>query len=160
MAEFQAAVASIAYSVPSVSMAADFKNRLFEKIGVEIPEQVPLVQPIPEIILPNLVVRHQDLDWQPYRQIPGVLLAQLHFDPVKREASCLLRAEAGVRYPLHRHTKVEEIFMLEGDLIIGEEIYGRGDYIHSMPGSLHAPETRSGCMFFVHACVDDEYLEY
>jgi ChrR Cupin-like domain len=49
---------------------------------------------------------------------------------------------------------------LEGDLVIGNEVYGAGDYIRSSPGSSHAPYTNGGCRFFFHASMDDEYPEF
>ncbi|AKG22467.1 cupin domain-containing protein [Calothrix sp. 336/3] len=154
MSELQAAVAAIAYTAPPVPMADNLKDRLFARIGIATPQPQT---PTPDINLP-IYKRSTELNWKPHR-IPGVMIARLNFDPVRREVTCLLRAEAGVRYPLHRHAGVEEIFMLEGDLVIGEEVYGKGDYILSTPSSIHAPETRGGCMFFVRTSVDDEYPE-
>ncbi|WP_016952981.1 cupin domain-containing protein [Anabaena sp. PCC 7108] len=158
LAELQEAVAAISYTVPTVPMTTDLKNRLFNKIGISDSSELPISEPIEEISLPYSFVRSQDLDWQLYR-LPGVMVATLHTDLVKREVSGLFRAAAGVRYPLHCHAGVEEMFMLEGDLVIGEEVYGQGDYIRSTPGSMHAPETRGGCMFFFRASLDDEYPE-
>ena len=62
----------------------------------------------------RLTVRFQDLAWQPYR-VPGVMVAILHLDLVKREAAALLRAEAGVQYPIHRHAVDEECDSLHDD---------------------------------------------
>jgi anti-sigma factor ChrR (cupin superfamily) len=80
-----------------------------------------------------------------------------HADVSKREIVGFLRAEPGVRYPFHRHAAIEEIFMLEGDLVIENRVYGAGDYIRSSPGSAHAPYTKGGCRFFFHTSMDDEY---
>ncbi|WP_431655780.1 cupin domain-containing protein [Pantanalinema rosaneae] len=100
----------------------------------------------------------QNLDWTPHAT-PGVTVAIVHRDEVKRELAGFLRAEPGVRYPFHRHAAIEEIFMLEGDLVVGDEVYGAGDYIRSHPGSSHAPYTNGGCRFFFHTSIDDEYPE-
>jgi quercetin dioxygenase-like cupin family protein len=154
LAEFEDAVGNIPYSTPAVPMATDLKDRLFQRIGEEMPERSPIT---PNKI-PDTIVRSQDLDWQPGRA-PGVTMAIFHVDPLKRQIVGVLKAEPGARYPLHRHRAIEEIYMLEGDLRIGEEVYRAGDYIRSNPGTIHAPETRDGCMFFFHASLDDEYLE-
>jgi anti-sigma factor ChrR (cupin superfamily) len=87
------------------------------------------------------------------------VIAIVHRDEIKRELVGFLQAEAGVRYPCHRHAAMEEIFMLEGDLVIGDEVYGAGDYILSHPGSSHTPYTQGGCRFFFHTSMDDEYPE-
>jgi anti-sigma factor ChrR (cupin superfamily) len=155
LTELQATVGAIPYSTPVIPMADNLKDRLFQRLGYATPE--PAV-PVSSGRLPEVVVRSQDLDWKPYR-IPGVRVARLHRDPVRREVSALLRAEAGVCYPMHCHASFEEIYLLEGDLIIGEQVYRAGDYIRSEQGSLHSPSTRTGCMFFVRTSLDDEYLD-
>lgn len=159
LAEFQTAVAAIPYSSPPVTMAEDLKDRLFQRLGLETPSEEPAtVTRSRPMIIPHIAVKSQDIVWQPH-PVPGVAIATLHVDPVNREMVGLLKAAAGVHYPLHRHAGVEEIFMVEGDLVIGEEVYSSGDYIRSSPGSVHAPETRGGCMFFFRTSLDDEYSD-
>ena len=60
---------------------------------------------------------------------------------------------------MRQNAATEEIFMIEGDLAIGNEVYGAGDYIRSQPVSSHAPYTNGGCQFFFHTSMDDEYPE-
>jgi ChrR Cupin-like domain len=153
---YQSAITSLPYSAPALPMAADLKDRLFDRLGLDTPvsETVPAHTPAP-----YLTIRSQDLDWQPH-STPGVAIAIVHRGESRRELVGFLRAEAGVRYPFHRHAKSEELFMLEGDLVIGNEVYGAGDYIRSSPGSSHAPYTNGGCRFFFHASMDDEYPEF
>ncbi|MGQ9869984.1 cupin domain-containing protein [Leptodesmis sp.] len=103
------------------------------------------------------VVRSQTLDWTPHTP-PDVTVAIVHRNEVERKLVGFLQAEPGVRYPFHRHAVVEEIFMLEGNLVIGDEVYGAGDYIRSHPGSSHTPYTNRGCRFFVHTSIDDNIL--
>jgi len=176
LSELQASVGAIAYTAPAVPMSSNLKQRLFQRLdigttgdesstGTELssPELETLgeeIQPAIPVYPPSLpfAVQSQDLVWQPHR-VPGVMIARLHVDTVKHEVVGLFRAEAGVRYPLHRHAGVEEIFMLQGDLVIAGKVYGSGDYIRSEPGSIHAPETTGGCMFFFRTSCDDEYFE-
>ncbi|MGE5655273.1 MAG: cupin domain-containing protein [Actinomycetota bacterium] len=151
----QSEVTAIPYSVPALPVATDLKERLFKQLGLDASPPASVPASIPE---PYLVVRSQDLDWVPHTT-PGVVVAIVHRDEVKRELVGFLRAESGVRYPFHRHAAIEEIFMLEGDLVIGDEVYSAGDYIRSHPGSSHAPYTNGGCRFFFHTSLDDEYPE-
>ncbi|NER79093.1 MAG: anti-sigma factor, partial [Leptolyngbya sp. SIO1D8] len=111
---------------------------------------------VPSPSVPLQVVRSQDLDWQP-DTVPGVQIAIVHQDERKREIIGFLRAEPGVHYPMHRHAAVEEIYMQEGELVIGDEVYKAGDYIRARPGSKHAPYTISGCQFFFRTSMDDDY---
>jgi hypothetical protein len=105
----------------------------------------------------RITVDPQSLIWQPHR-VPGVMVAPLYVDLKKREVTALIRAEPGIRYPSHRHAAVEEIFMLEGDLVIGDDVYGPGHYIRSSPESVHELATSvGGCMLLVRTSLNDEY---
>ncbi len=153
------AATALPYSMPLQPLRDGLKTQLFEQLGLETPEPVSLSDGTSEqLAQPYRAVRSQDLAWQPH-PAPGITVAIVHRDVVKRELVGFLRAEPGAHYPLHRHATTEEIFMLEGDLIIGDEVFGPGDYIHSRPGSSHAPHTRGGCKFFFHTSMDDEYLD-
>lgn len=158
--ELRNSFAVIPYSAPEVPMAADVKKRLFEQIAEDAAIQNnhrAVDHPIIDNNLPFFTVRAADVHWQPHR-IPGVAIAKLYEDLVKREIVCLLRAEPGVQYPQHRHALTEEIFMIEGDLVINEQIYGKGDYIRSAPGTIHSPYTQHGCMLFIRTSLDNEIL--
>ncbi|MBE9128983.1 MULTISPECIES: cupin domain-containing protein [unclassified Coleofasciculus] len=98
-----------------------------------------------------------DVHWEPH-PIPGVKVAKLYVDMEQRQLSALAQLEAGVHYPLHRHAGVEEVFLLEGDLVVGQKKYEKGDYIRSAPGSTHNPHTEGGCLFFLRTSLDDEIL--
>jgi quercetin dioxygenase-like cupin family protein len=150
---YESAVTALPYSTPVLPMAGSLKDRLFDRLslGASPSETLPAPQSVP-----YLAIRSQELDWQPH-PTPGVMIAIVHRDEVSRELVGFLRAEPGVRYPWHRHAATEEIFMMEGDLVIGDEVYGAGDYIRSQPGSSHAPYTNGGCRFFFHTSIDDEY---
>lgn len=155
LTEYQTAAATIPYSSPTVEMAADLKARLFDRLGLDSPLTVEETTPP----LPFFSVRSQDVNWQPHTRVAGVSIARLHIDPIKREVVGLLRAEPGVRYPFHIHATGEEIYMLQGDLVIENQVYGAGDYIRSPGGSNHTPHTNGGCMFFYRTSMDDEYAE-
>ena len=155
LASYQSAVTAIPYSSSPLPLPANLKHRLFEHLELETPSSEQEQERPPA---PFQAVHAQDLNWQPHT-VPGVFVAIVHKDEVKREIVGFLRAEPGVRYPAHRHAAVEEIFMLEGDLVIGDDVYGAGDYIRSNLGSSHAPYTKGGCQFFFHSSMDDEDLE-
>jgi quercetin dioxygenase-like cupin family protein len=155
LASLESAVAAMAYSAPPMSIAPDLKDRLFQTLELEPPEEWPVTAGfLPEFF----VARSQEMDWQPH-PVPGISVKILYTDPIKRELVGMLKAEPGCCYPLHRHTIAEEIYMLQGDLTIEDTVYGVGDYIRSSAGSVHAPTTEGGCMFFFRSSLDDEYLE-
>jgi len=153
--DYQTAFAAMAYAAPTAPIPAGLKQRLFESL-----EDVSgLPAPTEDILLatPMSVKQLTDLRWKPYL-VPGVQVARLHVDKQKREVAYLMRAEAGVCLPVHRHAQVEEILILEGDLSIEQKAYGQGNYIRSLPGSLHSPQTVGGCLAFVRTSLDDEWL--
>ncbi|MEB3294646.1 MAG: cupin domain-containing protein [Synechococcales bacterium] len=168
--DFQLAVTAIAYATPPVPLAPALKSRLFDRLELTSPEQsapepvsIPDVAPLPDVApsQPDLrqtlkTVRSQNLKWRAGR-IAGVEIAVLHLDPKRREVTSLLRAEAGVVYPTHIHAQFEEIYMLFGDLRVGDQTYWAGDFLRSEQGSAHAPSTETGCMFIVRTSLDDEY---
>jgi anti-sigma factor ChrR (cupin superfamily) len=160
--DLQQTVSAIAYAAPPRELAPQVKSRLFDRL--ELLSSAPSPAPSthrPELPPPDLrssvkTVRSQALRWRAGR-VAGVQVARLHLDTERREMTSLLRAEAGVVYPAHVHTKFEEIYMLSGDLRIGDQTYWAGDFIRSEAGSTHAPSTETGCMFIVRTSVDDEY---
>jgi anti-sigma factor ChrR (cupin superfamily) len=157
--ELAETLAMMPYSLPERTMATNLKARLFERIADEAvaDNHQSITYPAMGTHLPLFTVRPADVRWQPH-PVPGVAIAKLYEDPVRREIVCLLRAQAGVYYPCHRHAGAEEIFMLEGDLVVNGEVYGTGDYIRSAPGTIHNPHTVNGCMFFIRTSLDDEIL--
>ncbi len=158
LTSYQTAVGLVPYGAPIVPIAADLKDRLFDRLGLDPVEAVPNSSPVQTPDLKMVAIRSADLDWQP-RRIDGVEAAVLFRDEVTRSQNLIVKAAAGVVYPLHQHAGIEEIYMLEGELIIDDQVYLAGDYIRSYPNSIHAPFTNTGCMFLIWACIDDNYDE-
>jgi anti-sigma factor ChrR (cupin superfamily) len=163
LASYQAAVGVIPYSAPVVSMAADLKARLFDRLDAPAESQLGLDAAVVQPQIPSLestpatiAIRSGELAWQPYRTA-GVEVAVLFIDPLNRMCSAIVKAADGVIYPLHQHQEIEEIYMLEGELEIDGQVYLAGDYIRSFPHSIHPPATTKGCKFLIRACIDDNY---
>jgi quercetin dioxygenase-like cupin family protein len=155
LASYQAAVGAIPYSAPIIPMATDLKDRLFLRLDLDPIESVPELSPAaPEMF----AIKAAEMQWKPHR-MEGVEFVLLSVDEPNRMRSLLVKVAAGITYPLHQHQGIEEIYMLEGELVINQEVYLAGDYIRSYPNSTHAPSTDTGCMFLIRACMDDNYDE-
>lgn len=158
----EAAVAAIAYTAPPVPVSPNLKHRLFQRIAELAPtptEEVnsqPVI-PAAENNTHSIIVRSQHRKWRKYI-VSGISFANLYVDKEKREYTCLMRLEPGINFPLHRHIGVEELFMLEGDLEVDGEVCYQGDYIRSLPNSIHAPVTRGGCLLLLKSSIDNEIL--
>lgn len=158
IAQYETAITAIPYSLPILAMSTNLKDKLFARLDLEPITAQDSEKQAPENVLTSMVtaIRMQDVQWQPHF-VPGSEIAILHTDLIKREIVGLFRAVPGMNYALHRHTATEEIYMLQGDLVVGDEVYGAFDYIRSEAGSTHAPYTTGGCMFFFRSSMDDEY---
>lgn len=166
---FEAAVSAIAYTAPLVPVAPNLKHRLLQRIA-ELSEASPTPteevnsKPIipaadAENNTPSVIVRSQNVKWRKYL-VSGISFANLYVDREKREFTCLMRLEAGVKFPLHRHGGVEEVFMLEGDLEVEGEVCYPGDYIRSFPDSIHGPVSHNGCLLLVKSSLDNEMIVF
>jgi hypothetical protein len=150
LAEFAQAVAALAYSAPPVAMAADLKQRLFQRIAEEKNPPIPTS-------ISALKEQAANVSWEPY-PIPGVMVGTLHLDSEKREIACFVRSVGNIRFPKHQHADFEEIVVLEGDLVIDGQVYESGERIFSSPNTVHQPETQGGCLLFLKTSLDDEVL--
>jgi hypothetical protein len=81
---------------------------------------------------------------------PGMRVKLLHRMLEIGRQTVLLDIDRGAAYPGHAHEQDEEIFVISGDLVIGTEVLGPGDYQVSPKGSRHPPATsRGGCRCLV-----------
>jgi anti-sigma factor ChrR (cupin superfamily) len=70
-----------------------------------------------------------------------------------------VRMEPGTSYPRHRHKGVEEGYVLEGDLHVGDEAMKAGDCQRAETESIHAVQsTESGCLLRIVSSTVDELV--
>ncbi|HEX2523725.1 MAG TPA: cupin domain-containing protein [Terriglobia bacterium] len=92
--------------------------------------------------------------------IPGISVRRLSIDVDRRCATMLVRMTAGANYPSHRHAAAEECLVLEGDLIVGDDVLHTGDFQRAEARSVHPPQsTRAGCLLYILSSLEDELLE-
>lgn len=142
---YQAAIATLPYVVPPQTLPIGLKERVFRQTtGASPPADEEPDVPVSKNF--NL----SSLKWRPFNA-SGFEMAKLNLDRDRRELTCFVRAVAdGLPYPAHRHGGPEEILMLEGELRIGEMLYGPGDYIRSAAESVHpCAESVTACLFFL-----------
>ena len=82
--------------------------------------------------------------------IPGVTARILFQDRERELLTVLLRLAPGASYPAHTHGGWEECIVLEGDVRVGDEVMGPGDFQRSEGGSQHPRHwTRDGCLLYI-----------
>lgn len=105
-----------------------------------------------------LIARSESMAWQE-NPIPGIWIKQLFQDPEEHSATSLIRMDAGSRYPSHRHAGPEEVFLLQGDLVVEGLSLKPGDYCNAQPSTVHHETyTEAGCLFILRASELDELL--
>jgi quercetin dioxygenase-like cupin family protein len=103
-----------------------------------------------------IMVRRDPRGFEP-SGFPGVFVRRLHVDADNDRVTMLVRMEPGTSYPAHRHSGLEECFVLEGDLEVGPTTLWAGDYQRAEKGSRHPVQgTRSGCLLYVTSSLHDE----
>ncbi|HEV8474555.1 MAG TPA: cupin domain-containing protein [Methylomirabilota bacterium] len=94
------------------------------------------------------LVRGGEGGWRPLAT-PGSFVKVLHADRATGASTALIRFDAGTRFPAHNHPGGEEVFVVEGDLRIGGDLLGPGDYLYTPPDGKHAAFSERGCVFLV-----------
>ncbi|MDD5322426.1 MAG: cupin domain-containing protein [Methylococcales bacterium] len=104
-----------------------------------------------------LLVFAEHMDWQE-TGVPGVRVKTLYVDKRRNYASNLVSMTAGSIYPRHRHTDLEELFMLSGDIRLSGHRLKFGDYCRAEPGTIHDEVVAiSDCMFIALASLHNEF---
>jgi gamma-glutamylcyclotransferase (GGCT)/AIG2-like uncharacterized protein YtfP len=61
----------------------------------------------------------------------------------------IVEMDPGSQWPhVDQHPTGEDVYVLEGEMIEGEQHYPAGSYLHFLPGSSHQPRTRTGLRLF------------
>lgn len=89
----------------------------------------------------------------------GVRAKVLSFDPVSKRTTTLLRFAPGTSYAPHRHTTVEELYVLEGGCSIAGHEMRVGDYHRAEAGTEHHDTSSDdGCLLLVISSPQNELL--
>lgn len=93
--------------------------------------------------------------------IPGAHIKLLSLERERGYAVLLGKLEPGTRYPAHVNAGPEDIFILSGDLVVGERTMKAGDFHHADGGSLHAENySLDGCTLLAVLTVDDPLVAF
>lgn len=89
-------------------------------------------------------IRTDEGRWRDFA--PGIRMKILSFDRERNRQTVLLDVQPGATLEGHPHDDDEELFMISGDLTVGNVTLYPGDYHHSKKGSRHPNAlTRNGC---------------
>lgn len=96
-----------------------------------------------------LIKRAADLEWIPLVEegvdTHGIFYKTLRYDEAaERSLTSLLKFEPGASYPNHNHPGGEELFALEGEIVVGDVTLKTGDYLYAPPGAHHKVSSVTG----------------
>lgn len=107
--------------------------------------------------IPGFRFIHDDpsAPWQPL-PVPGAFVKMLSFNQDEGYAVVLGRLDAGCRYPAHFHSGAEDLYMVSGDLTIGDHVLKAGDFHHADAGTSHGENfSEHGCVLLAVICSRD-----
>lgn len=106
-----------------------------------------------------LISRTKSMKWAA-GPAPGCCAKPLFVEKQHNVVTSLVRMDAGTRFPAHRHHSPEELFLLEGDIVIEGQKLRPGDYSRAETGSTHCESyTESGCLFLLKASRLNEVIK-
>ena len=93
-------------------------------------------------------VHAEDMAWSCHPS-QGVSFKSLRYDHDDKSGAVMIHMCPNTRYPTYRATQGQDIFVVDGELLIGDERVRRGSFAHVTSGSTQAPHTEQGCVLFV-----------
>lgn len=140
---------------PPVGLRARLLGRLGSKASASAPAPVSApVEAKPAAFVPpanpfTFLRNNDDSGWLPL-PVKGAYVKPLHIETERGYAVVLGKLDPGTHYPAHSHLGPEQIYMLTGDLHIGDEALGPGDFHHAGPGTQHGVNhSVNGCTILV-----------
>lgn len=131
--DFEKVVAVLAFAVPEGTPPPSLRGRLLGSLH----ETGASIDAAPRGVGQHQqefrIVRASDQAWEEFAD--GVFIKYLFVNRARGTTTSLLRILPGGRIPAHRHSGIEEIFVIDGDCQINSESLGPGDYRCAQAGS-------------------------
>lgn len=159
VARFRDIIALMALaSVPAVEPPPQLRSRLLDRVRTRKP--IPAPEPKPPnraISTPGFRFRFAaDTDGWIDLPVPGASVKLLSLDPQRGFATVLGRLAAGASYPPHRHIHAEQVYVLSGDLSIGDQRLEAGDFHEAAAGTFHdINRSEHGCTILAVISTED-----
>jgi quercetin dioxygenase-like cupin family protein len=151
---FQKVTDQLSYSAPTAWPTPRVREQLIARIQEE-----PDNSSDQQVNRSGLLVLHSSqMDWEGADEAE-IQTKDLFVDEARRSVTRVMRAPGGTHFPDHRHVQVEEVYVLEGDFHVGDQVLQPGDYCRAEPGTLHRRLfTEGGCTLLVRSSQHDEPL--
>ncbi len=90
-------------------------------------------------------VKPQEMAWA-VTQFPGISIKVLYEDKSKGEMTCLLKWAPGASLPMHKHSELEQSYVVEGSFSDHDGTCRAGEYVWRKAGSFHETHSAEGAV--------------
>lgn len=163
VAAFEQVVALLGLSAPEAQPAPALRRQSLDRIAAtplaEI-NQPPVASASPATAQTEQLVmrRASDTGWRAC--LPGVFIKTLSLDRARGTMTALVRLAPGACLPPHRHSEVEESFILSGNCRINGETLGVGDYRRAPRGTADGETTtEQGVVFLLISSMQIDVID-
>ena len=164
LAAFNNIAALLAAALPEAQRPSpSLKAKILQRVNQSLEQPA---QPEPQKILspaPGGFHVERGIETSGWRQLrlPGASVKLLSLDEADGYAVGLGKLEPGTRYPAHRHACAEEVYVLSGDLHIGEHLLHAGDFHHAGAGTAHGENySETGCTILAVISAQDLMAQF
>lgn len=148
----------MAQSIPVVPPPPGLKDKIFQRL--EDIENTKTANPLATLAGLRFENVNDATGWKPL-PIPGAWIKLLSLEKERGYAILMGKLEAGARYPAHVNAGPEDFLILSGDLHIGSQRLGPGDFHHADGGSKHEENySLAGCTLISVLTTDDPLVAF
>ncbi len=141
--EWEARLSGLETDTSAIAPPEDLWRRVESRVSALIPECTKA-----------RTVRAGQGEW--VQRSPGVEKKTLFIDQEARTETYLLRLAPGASIPTHRHEKVEECLVVEGDVAHGDLRLTAGDFHVVGPGQVHdVVRSENGAVLYIRGEIRD-----
>ena len=76
----------------------------------------------------------------------GFWIKPLFEDQESGQRTWLMKVDSGAESPMHAHSEVEQIFVIEGSFFDQDRTYQTGDFAIRAPGTMHTAGSEDGAL--------------
>lgn len=136
LSELERTVEALAFAVEPAVPSSNVKENLFTQINQDIENKTKanLTE-----LSQSVSVRADEGEWIKFEK--GIQIKSLFKDPINQTVTTLMRLRPGSIIPRHKHIGIEQCYIIEGDMVLGDKSYNAGDYFCAMPDTIHEPIT-------------------
>jgi anti-sigma factor ChrR (cupin superfamily) len=145
---FEEAARAIALSAPETEPPARVRDRLMSLVAEEARTESKASRKADAP--PLITLRAHEGEW--VKVGGGIKIKHLFTDPQTGMVTTLVKMKPGAQIPLHRHSGIEQCYVIEGDFHAANQELGAGDFHVAPAGSTHEPVyTKGGALVLIVA---------